>query len=538
MTRKYSVEIAIVLCALVFSFWLMFHTFSYTDGAMYVATKAWSDFGSHVPLIRSFSFGNNIPVEYPLFPGEPIRYHFLFYALVGFLEKIGIRIDYALNIPSALLFAGQVAMIYLFAKTVFKSKAVGMLAVIFFLFNGSLSFLEFFKDHPLSAHSFQDIVTNTAFPSFAPYGKGIVSAFWNLNIYTNQRHLAGAYALSLLILFFTLLPIFRNRKAKLVTSALLGVVLGASFFFHMAGFFMTAVITGMIFLLFPKLRLASFITLTTAAIVALPQYLIMQSGISSFAVRPGYLIPQPLTAYTVFQYWFFNLGFHLVLIPVGFLLASKTAKKMFLAVLPLFILGNLFQFSVEIAANHKFFNYFVIFGSMFSAYVLVLLWKRHVIGKAACVILFSLLTFSGIIDFFPVYNDGKMALIDYPKNQDVRWIMNNTPKDAVFLNASYFMNQASIAGRKIFLGWPYFAWSQGYDTLKRDILRKKLLSSSDIRFFCRATGEHSLSYVIVERIDSREDYAVNASFFAQHFTRVYENPTTGFTLYDTKKACL
>ncbi|TSC86331.1 MAG: hypothetical protein G01um10147_943 [Microgenomates group bacterium Gr01-1014_7] len=80
---------------------------------MLIATKAWSDFASHIPLIRSFSLGDNFLPEYPLFPGEPIRYHFLFYAVVGYLEKLGLRIDYAFNILSALSFAFLIISIYL-----------------------------------------------------------------------------------------------------------------------------------------------------------------------------------------------------------------------------------------------------------------------------------------------------------------------------------------------------------------------------------------------------------------------------------------
>src|SRR5574340_918749 len=100
----YLPEICLSIAAFCFSVWLMFHTFSYQSGSMLIAIKAWSDFASHIPLIRSFSLGNNFPPEYPIFPGEPIRYHFLFYLLVGLLEKAGLRIDWALNLPSALSF--------------------------------------------------------------------------------------------------------------------------------------------------------------------------------------------------------------------------------------------------------------------------------------------------------------------------------------------------------------------------------------------------------------------------------------------------
>src|SRR5579871_329018 len=148
--KTYLFEIILFIIFLVFSTWLMFSTFSYEAGSMLIATKAWSDFANHIPLIRSFSFGDNFPPQDPIFAGQPIHYHFVFYQFVGLLEKMGVRIDYALNVPSMLGFFGLLIMIYIFAKKLFRSRAVATLSVLFFLFNGTLSFLEFFKQHPLS----------------------------------------------------------------------------------------------------------------------------------------------------------------------------------------------------------------------------------------------------------------------------------------------------------------------------------------------------------------------------------------------------
>ncbi|MBU2632747.1 hypothetical protein KKG52_03455 [Patescibacteria group bacterium] len=132
--KKNQLEFLLVTLFFIFSWWLMFLTFSYNNGEMQIATRVWSDFASHIPLIRSFSFGYNFPTEFPLFPGEPIRYHFLFYFFVGIIEKLGLRIDYALNIPSIFGFTFLLFMIYFFAKGVFKSKFIGILSVVFFSF--------------------------------------------------------------------------------------------------------------------------------------------------------------------------------------------------------------------------------------------------------------------------------------------------------------------------------------------------------------------------------------------------------------------
>src|SRR3989304_6961080 len=68
------------LLLFLFSFYLMFYTFGYDAkrSTMLIAPKLWSDFGAHIPLIRSFSMGDNWPPASPLYPGEPIRYHFGF----------------------------------------------------------------------------------------------------------------------------------------------------------------------------------------------------------------------------------------------------------------------------------------------------------------------------------------------------------------------------------------------------------------------------------------------------------------------------
>lgn len=201
---------ALIVC--LFSFYLMFHTFSYdpANQQIVMSSHLWSDFGAHIPLIRSFSYGDNWPPQYPLFPGEKIRYHFLFYAIVGFLERIGLRIDYALNIPSAVGFFGLCLGIYVIGVTVFKKKIVGVLGVLFFLFNGTLSFLNFFTRYPLSIRTPSEILSVTQFPSFGPWDNNWVSAFWNLNVYTNQRHLAFSFCLVLV----TLLLLLTRKKIE------------------------------------------------------------------------------------------------------------------------------------------------------------------------------------------------------------------------------------------------------------------------------------------------------------------------------------
>jgi hypothetical protein len=529
--KKYRFELIIFLLSLIFSTWLMFSTFSYDKGFMQISTKAWSDFASHVPLIRSFSFGNNFPPEYPLFSGPSIKYHFLFYAFVGLLEKSGLRLDYALNIPSILGFSLLVLMIYIFSNKLFKSKAAGILSICFFLFNSSLDFVNFFIKHPLSANTLQEIIKTKNFLSFGPYDGKIISAFWNLNIYTNQRHLALAYALSLVLIYIIYKVRETDPKTHVRLTLLLGIILGLSFFLNMAVFIMTIITLVCLFFFFPKIRSRLLILILLAGITAFPQYLYIQSGSSTpgLMIKPGYLISN-LNIFNFINYWWQNLGLNLVLIPLGFIIAARNEKKILLSFLSLFIVGNIIRFSPEIAANHKFFNYFMIIGNMFTAFLVVTLWRKNLYLKTFSIILIVILTLSGIIDFFPILNDSKISLADYPINKNVYWIMKNTPPNAIFLNTNYLYDDASLAGRKIFLGWPYFAWSQGYDTNKRDDLRKFLLSTNNLSIFCDNIQKYKLNYLEVNK--NNLDTPINFNFLNKNLTKVYENNQDEYYIYN------
>ncbi|EKD67550.1 MAG: hypothetical protein ACD_48C00343G0003 [uncultured bacterium] len=519
--------------SLLFSSYLMFHTFSYDgkNSSMLIASKAWSDFGAHIPLIRSFSLGNNWPPEYPLFPGEPIRYHFLFYFLVGMLEKAGLRIDWALNIPSIIGFTGLMIGIAVIAQKLFKDKRITILSLLFFLFNGSLSFVRFFQ-----THSVKEIMTNTTFPSFAPWGPGEITAFWNLNIYTNQRHLAFAFALALLFIGILLYIEKMPLKKQLFFLIPEVFILAIMPYFHQPILVILAVFMACYFVLFPHLRVLLLLIGAVGAMYIFPQLLPLISGQKTIHWNPGYLMSPPLAPLHILWYWIQNLGLHFFLIPLGWILAPARIKKITIPLLFVFIIPNLFQFSVEMAANHKFFNFYLILGNMLSAYVLIKICSCKYIGKLVGSIALIGLIFSGIIDFFPVYNDEVMTLQDIPANNVATWIKDNTPPDAIFLNSSYFFHPASIAGRKILLGWPYFSWSAGYNTDTRWSDMKTLYETTNPTLFCHLISKYHVSYISYQKPEV-DNIHPNITMLESQAEPVFTGQENTYFIYKLSTAC-
>jgi len=498
---------------------------------MLIASKAWSDFGAHIPLIRSFSLGNNWPPEYPLFPGEPIRYHFLFYFLVGMLEKAGLRIDWALNIPSIIGFTGLMIGIAVIAQKLFKDKRITILSLLFFLFNGSLSFVRFFQ-----THSVKEIMTNTTFPSFAPWGPGEITAFWNLNIYTNQRHLAFAFALALLFIGILLYIEKMPLKKQLFFLIPEVFILAIMPYFHQPILVILAVFMACYFVLFPHLRVLLLLIGAVGAMYIFPQLLPLISGQKTIHWNPGYLMSPPLAPLHILWYWIQNLGLHFFLIPLGWILAPARIKKITIPLLFVFIIPNLFQFSVEMAANHKFFNFYLILGNMLSAYVLIKICSCKYIGKLVGSIALIGLIFSGIIDFFPVYNDEVMTLQDIPANNVATWIKDNTPPDAIFLNSSYFFHPASIAGRKILLGWPYFSWSAGYNTDTRWSDMKTLYETTNPTLFCHLISKYHVSYISYQKPEV-DNIHPNITMLESQAEPVFTGQENTYFIYKLSTAC-
>ena len=521
---KNGFEPLVIIGFFLFSLFLMFHTFGY-DGVqknILIARTLWSDFGSHIPLIRSFSMGNNFPPQYPIFPGEPIRYHFLFYMLVGMLEKIGLRLDWALNLPSALGFALLLWGIWSLAIALFKNKAIAFLSVLFFLFNGSLSFIKFFSRNPL---------TLATFPAFGPWDGGVISAFWNLNIYTNQRHLAWGFALGI----WFLISVTKNKYR----AVLWGIILGVLPYFHQPTLIIMAVLMGSSFLVFPRLRLPILISASIGLLFIAPQLLTMPKT-GSLSWFPGYLLHNHLSLSTFLDFWFQNLGLHAILIPLGFFLIPKHTRHILFPIAILFAIGNLFKFSMEVAANHKFFNFALILGNMVSAYTIVFIKKRIGSIGSICllVVLVVFLTLSGIIDFFVILNDTKGTLPDVGNNKTATWIAANTPKDAIFLNSSFLYHPASLAGRKVFLGWPYFAWSAGYDTYGRMAKMRTMYESKNPTVFCLLLAKHHISFVTVE--DTKNDPnlpRIDTKYFESLAKPVFADTEHATWIYTTTDLC-
>jgi len=481
------------------------------------------DFGLHLSLIRSFSWGNNFPTESPFFPGKPLPYHYYFDLLVGLLERAGLRIDIAFNGLSILFFTTLLFLIYKLPQLIFiKNKLLGIISVILFLFHSSLTFIDFFKEKGLSFREFwllQDYIHK------GPFDGSIISIFFTLNVYLNQRHLIAALAISLAILYFLLSKLIKTQKISYRTLILLGLIFGFLSRVHTLTFFSTAIVLFSLFVLFKRARLILPFFIPAITVFSFHLKDIIGQNVNHILFNPGFLSEKPLSLINFSSFWFMNLGIALILIPCGFFISGKKQKLVFLSFLPLFIIGNIFQLSFLMSHNHSMFNYFLIIANFYIVYFLLTIIDKYknFVGGTIFIILVLLLTISGAIDLMAIKNDFQFYLEDTPSNKFMQWIRTNTKKSDIFLARQEILDPITLSGRKNYLGHTYYLSVMGYDYSNRLSFVKAYYEVSSPKTFDKMR-KNDISYIVVPgRPTSDFNYNVNISYLNRYLKRAYED---------------
>ena len=525
--RKFDIFLVIVF--LLFSWWLMDKSFGYNSSThqMRIARHQVGDFGLHLSLIRSFSWGNNFPPESPFFPGRPLPYHYYFDLAVGLLERLGIRIDIALNGISVVAFSILLLLIYKLPQIIFKkSRFIGLLSVLLFIFHSNLTFIDFFKDKPFSLSLLKDLWYLPDYLHKGPFDGSLISIFFTLNVYLNQRHLIAALTIGLAIFYFLLPALMKGKQVSTKMLILLGALVGLSSRIHTLIFFSNIVIFTVLFIAFKRWRwiLPFFLPVVLFSWSHMISIFMQNTNIISHSFfNPGFLSERPFTVIRFISYWILNLGGALIIIPFGVFLAKPKQRVIFLSFFVLFIVANTFQLSFRIDHNHSLLNYFFIIANFYIAYFLLQLWQSHILGKVGTIVLFFFLTISGFIDLMAVKNDFRYPMKDAPTNAFMQWIKDNTERNAIFLSRQEILDPITLSGRRNYFGAIYYLSVMGYDFSERERLTKTFFETEDKNVLMKMKRE-GIDFIVIP-IKQIVDfpYRVNKSFFDQNLQTVYKD---------------
>ncbi|BCJ95472.1 hypothetical protein acsn021_30410 [Anaerocolumna cellulosilytica] len=548
-------ELLFFVLALLLTMILMWSTFFIRGTNIYVGNSVYSDFAPHIGMIRSFSKGNNFPTVYSHFAGEDIRYHFMFQFMAGNLEKLGMRLDYAFNVPSILSLLSVYMLLFIVAVKITGKRTAGYLAALFFTFRSSKSLFLYLSEIPKDSNPLEVLLRNTEFIGYTPNENW---GLWNLNVYCNQRHLAFSLGI-LLLLLLLFLPLLYERwlnssfsikgfllrkedwEVKDLKTAIFGGVLLGSIAFWNGAVLIAALAVLFVIGISAVRRMELVVLAVIAGILTL-----MQSNffIEGSSISPTFyfgFLAENKTLFGTAAYLDNLLGI-LPFVLAGAFLAVKSFQKYLMAAFAAPILLALtLSLTPDIAVNHKYIMIGVMLLGIPAANFLAELYQRKGLWvKIFAVLAVLTMTFTGIYDFYTLLNKNgpaKSVVLDTDSSL-TKWIEENTNTEDVFLTSNYALNQIVLGGAMLYQGWQYYAWSAGYDTAARDEQVRLMYEASTSEELVNLVKINNIRYIVVD-LDNRysDAYVINEENISNTFTCVYEEGmgNQNISIYDTTR---
>lgn len=594
ITDKSRFKKELILFGLLAAFitYMMFYVFYMKEGILYSGLTVYGDYAPHTAMIRSFSMGNNFPTQYPHYGGADVKYHFMFQFLAGNLEYLGMRMDIAYNIMSIVSLAGFLMLLYQLALRITGKMCCGVLTIFLFFFRSGMAFFRFVWEHIQAGNLLETLTENV---SFIGYTTNENWGLWNFNVYLNQRHLAfGLLMVTLaLYLFMDWLEagtmheekgfvwmkerLFSKegwRSRNLEQALLMGLFLGLCAFWNGA-----AVIGGLLILCgFAVFSDGKLDYLIMAAVTIFFSYLQTKIFISGSAMSPqiylGFLA-EDKTVWGVVKYLFWMSGVFFL----GLLVLVWFMRRRERAILLGFIFPTIFAFVLlmtpDINVNHKYIIISYAFLTIFWAWTICNLWtgervKRNVkiaderktedieneikketsqsdvktgrdrkirkfAGKVLAAILTICLSITGIYDFAVIVKgNGPGRRVAVNMNSDLTsWLAEHLDKNDLLLTPEYSMNEVTMSGVMLYCGWPYYAWSAGYDTNYRAAQAVTIYTTSDSETLKSTVKQEKITYILFEEGSEFEQQVCQEETIAATYKKVYETQDGRIRIYKT-----
>lgn len=552
---RFRKELVFFGILLVFITYMMFYVFYIKDGVMYAGLTVCSDYAPHTAMMRSFSLGNNFPTQYPHFGGADVKYHFMFQFLAGNLEYLGLRLDLAYNLLSIGSLLGFLMLLYELALRITGRMCCGIWTIILFFFRSGMAFWRFLWEHLQAGDLLTVLQENTA---FIGYTENENWGLWNFNVYLNQRHLAFGLLLVTLALYlfmdwleagisheekglqwlgkrFTAPETWKCRQPE--KALFMGLFLGLGAFWNGA-----AVIGGLLilmgFAIFSDGKLDYLITaLVTVFFSFLQTKIFIRGSAMGFQLYLGFLAEEK-TPWGVVKYLFWMGGiFFLGLLGLVVFLRRKGRV---LAVS--FLIPTIFAFTilmtVDINVNHKYIMISYAFLGILWAWAVCSLWRGKGIKKILAVVLAVCLTVTGVYDFVVILKgNGYGHRIAINMNSELTaWLAENLDKNDLLLTPEYSINEVTMSGVMLYCGWPYYAWSAGYDTYYRAAQAVTIYTTSDSELLKNLVKQEKITYILYEEDSQFEGQDCREDVIAENYELVYENPGGSIRIYKTSES--
>jgi hypothetical protein len=339
-----------------------------SDGSLWVGQVTYGDLAMHLGFVSSIAEQTTFPPQYSIFPGHALNYPFLCETSASTLYQLGASLRQAYLITSIYAFVLVTVGVFKFFEQWLKKTGRAVFATVLFFFGGGFGFAYFFD---LSK-------TGGALNSLLSAGEQTVASLWLDGFYitpTNipdlglrwvntivdmlvpQRATLFGWAFLFPCLYLLHGFTFEKKRENVIP---LAVFAGLLPLIHTHSFLALGLISAtyciqdLIAVRFEKKRLICWVLYAgIACLLAFPQ-------LFAFTFRQaseGSLVRIHLNwANNADSYlWFYikNFGLIFLLMPFAFFLLSKKDRKVYMGVIPLWLISEFVIFQINEYDNNK-----------------------------------------------------------------------------------------------------------------------------------------------------------------------------------------
>lgn len=175
------------------------------------------------------------------------------------------------------------------------------------------------------------------------------------------------------------------------------------------------------------------------------------------------------------------------------------------------------------------------FLAMFWAGAVCLLFRRKWQSRVVAVVLSVCLTITGIYDFVIIVRDnGPGHRVTVNTNSSLTdWLAENLDSRDLILTPEYSISEVTMAGVMMYLGWPYYAWSAGYDTYGRAQKAKEIYTSREPERVKSLVGQEGITYILFEEGMTFEGETCIETTIKSVYRLVYQSEDRRIRIYET-----
>lgn len=114
------------------------------------------------------------------------------------------------------------------------------------------------------------------------------------------------------------------------------------------------------------------------------------------------------------------------------------------------------------------------------------------------------------------------------------WLSENLHKDDLLLTPEYTMNEVTMSGVMLYCGWPYYAWSAGYDTYYRADQAVTVYTTDDQDILRETVEQEKITYILFEDGMSFESQECREDIIRETYPLVYTSEDGRIRIYETR----